>query len=261
MGELPWQLLWLDEVPIGTPHWKTLHKALVRAVVATECREQFHVGRIEIDHDWKAYRSCWSRNHRQNMSRSARRLAREGVVRFDRHTQLAPEEVETRLRHGWEVEDRSWKGRAGTAVLRTPGMSAFFHRQAGQLARWGQLELDFLSLDGRPIAFAYGMNAKGVFHSCKVGYDPQYAAYSPGQLLRYHLLEHLHADPESRAIDCMGPITDAHRSWRPAACAMGRVAIAPRRLLGRVALRAYQHCWPLLGGFQGKTAPATGASC
>lgn len=248
--ELPWQLLRLEDVIPDAPRWKAFLEALARAAVPADYHEQLQIGRIDIDHDWQAYKMRWSRRHRQQMARYARRLSQEGHVQLVMHSQLPPEQVEALMRRGFEVEDRSWKGVAGTSVLRSPGMFDFFCRQAEQLARWGQLELAFLECGSHPIAFAYGLTAKGVYHSYKTGYDPRYATYSPGQLLRYYLFEHFFSQPQRRAIDYMAP-TDAHRKWRPTIYAAGRLILAPRGLLGRTALRAYKCChllWPLVGG-------------
>lgn len=258
-AELPWQLLWLDEVALEASRFAALQRAIVRAGMAADGHQRFQVGWIEIGQDWEAYRRRWSRKHRQQMSRHRRRLQAEGGLRFRTLRQLAPEQVEAWMRRGFEIEDRSWKGEAGTSVLRAAGMFGFFVRQARQLADWGQLQLSFLEAGGRPVAFAYGMHAKGVYHSCKGGYDPRYATHSPGQLLRYHMLEAFHAQPECRAMDCLGPITEAHRQWKPATYAVGRLVVAPRGRLGRMILQAYKHFWPQvrrLRGTPGSDRPA-----
>ena len=122
-------------------------------------------------------------------------------------------------------------------------MFRFFVRQAEQLAHWGQLETAALRLDGRMLAFVYGFRAKGVYFAHKIGYDPRFAAFSPGQLLFYHILEQLHSDGETRALDFMGPMNQSLSRWRPATYGVGRVALAPRRWLGRAAMYAYQHWW------------------
>lgn len=250
--DLPWQLFWLDEVAVDAPRWKAFLAAVARAAMAAHYQEQGRIGRIEIDHDWDAYKHRWSRKHRQQMARHARRLAERGEVQLRLLSQLAPEEVEGWMRRGFEVEDRSWKGRAGTSVVRTPGMLDFFTRQAEQLARWGQLELAFLECGGQPIAFSYGLRAKGVYHSLKVGYDSRYASYSPGQLLRYYLYRQFFGDPWRRAIDHM-TFSEAHQKWQPTTYCVGRLVIAPRRLLARAVLHAYRHCWPYVRRLRGIT--------
>jgi CelD/BcsL family acetyltransferase involved in cellulose biosynthesis len=246
MGKLPWPLLWLDGVSLSAARWHALLRALDRAGLRTYRRPRFEVGLIPIDHDWEACKRRWSKNHRRKMTKRLRQLTSQGDVRLEMQAQLPPQQVRPWIQRGFEVEDRSWKGEAGTSVLRAPGMFDLFVRQAELAAKWGQLELAFLELKGRPIAFRYGWNAKGIYHSCKVGYDAQYAAYSPGQLLMYSMLQKFHGGPERRAIDCMGPISDATSKWRPTRYIEGRVVVALGPIVGRAALGVYQHGWPLV---------------
>jgi len=127
-------------------------------------------------------------------------------------------------------------------VLQTPGMFEYFLSMAHQLNEWGQFSLAFLELDGRPIAFEYGWFAKGVYHSLKVGYDEQYAQYSPGQLLVAHILEHFHRNHSCHRFDCLGPLTDSMSKWTDRTYVLSRLTLAPRGL-GRipVLLRNYKN--------------------
>lgn len=248
---LPWPLLWLDEAPLETTRWQSLHWAFGRAAAATLATVQYRVAQIDVGDDWESYRRSWSRKHRQNMASAERRLGGRGDVRLATLCDLAPQEVEVWLRRGFEVEHRGWKGRAGSSVLAAPGIYPFFAAQARQLAEWRQLELNFLEAGGRPIAFAYGMAAKGVYHSCKIGYDPEYADYSPGQLLRCRMLERFYASGECRRLDCQGPLSAAHAAWRPATYGVGRLVVAPGRRLGRAVLESYRRLRPLVRRLRG----------
>jgi CelD/BcsL family acetyltransferase involved in cellulose biosynthesis len=96
----------------------------------------------------------------------------------------------------------------------------------------------------RPVAFSYGLAAKSVFHSIKVGYDPEFGAQHPGQLLRYHLLERFFTEPGCKALDFQGPMTAAHAAWLPEPYTVGRLAVAPRSRWGRLAVQAYKNLWP-----------------
>jgi len=242
-GELPWQLLWLNEAVPEAPRWQAMLRACQRSTVSATYHERYRVGRVDIGQSWDTYRRRLPKSHRQGMNRAAKRLAGEGDVRYEMHSRRNVTEVELWLRSAFEVEDRGWKGEAGTSVLRAPGMFRFFVRQAEQLARWGQLETAALHLDGRMLAFVYGFRAKGVYFAHKIGYDPRFAAFSPGQLLFDHILEQLHLGGDARALDFMGPLNQSLSRWRPQTYGIGRVAIAPRRLLGRAALYAYEHWW------------------
>ena len=153
-----------------------------RAGMTVAEHPRWQVGWVGIDHDWPAYKARWSRKHRQKMTWSLRRMEARSEMRLAVYSQLARGEVAAMMGQCFEIEDCGWKGRAGTSVLRTPGMVEFFTRQAELAAQRGQLELALLHCGGRPMAFCYGLSAKGVFHSVKTSYDPEFARESPGQL-------------------------------------------------------------------------------
>ena len=240
---LPWQLLWLNEAVPESLRWQSLLRACDRAAMPAAYHERFRVGRVTIGRNWSLYQKRLPKSHRQGMARAAKRLACEGDVQYEMHSQLDVSEVEPWLREAFELEDCGWKGKAGTSVLRTPGMFRFFVGQAQQLARWGQLETAALRLDGRLLAFICGFRAKGVYFAHKISYDPRLAAFSPGQLLFYQVLEQLHNSSDTWALDFMGPLNQALSRWRPESYGIGRVAIAPRRWLGRTAMYAYKNWW------------------
>ncbi|MDZ7618844.1 MAG: GNAT family N-acetyltransferase [Patescibacteria group bacterium] len=237
LGLLPWDGLRLDDVEGDAPRWQHAFAAFDRVGIPVHFRPEMAPGRLDVHGDWNAYRLTWSRRHRQQMARHARELASLGRVELRLLDQLPAEEVERWLSVGFEIEDRGWKGREGTSVGRTPGMFAFYLEQARELARQGELVLALLMVNEQPIAFAYGMCAKGVYRSYKVGYDPEFSRYSPGQMLRYHLLERFFHDPRYRGVDYITP-TPAHLHWHPERYRVGRLYVARRGMLGRCLVSA-----------------------
>jgi hypothetical protein len=240
LAQCEWPLLWLDEAILEAPRWRIFEQGIDKYRFKKVIRPRWQVGRLRIDGDWEACQARWSRKHRQHLSWLARQLEKEGKVELILHSRLAPDQATLYMRQALEIENLGWKGQTGGSVLSRPGMSEFFIRQAEQLAAWGQLELVFLQCGGRPIAVCYGQNAKGVFHSAKIGYDPEFARYSPGQLLRYFLLKRFYGEPGRAAIDFLGPMTEAHAHWRPETYTVARLAVALQPM-GRVAVWAYKH--------------------
>lgn len=240
LRHLPWQLLLLDGMMPGRPAWQSILRQMASAGMTCDLRTRWRAGRLEIHHDWQHYLGGLSRKHRQRIASRLRRLAARGEVQFQLLSQIPPDAVEPWLTKAFEIEDCGWKGDAGTSVMKTPGIFNFLLRQGRQLATWGQLEVALLSCGDRPVAFCYGASAKGVFHSCKIGYDPAYAEFSPGHLLQYHLLQAFHSDPRRLVVDYQGPATEYHVHWRPATYAIARLAVSPRGLAGRMALWGYR---------------------
>jgi CelD/BcsL family acetyltransferase involved in cellulose biosynthesis len=254
LRDLPWPWLWL-QVTLDASRWQRFAAVADHAGMASDCRPDWYVPVIPITHDWEACQQGWSKKHLTKMVKAERHLAERGRVEFCDYSHLGPNEVPPWLRRAFEIEDLSWKGAAGTSVLRAPGMLEFFVRQAQQLADWGQLELAFLAVGGRPISFVYGFRGKGVCYWHKIGYDPEFRCSTPGQLLQYHVLKRLHDDPGCHAVDCLGPLTDALAKWKPGVRTAGRLLVAPGAWRGRLAVHACRHWWPRIRRLLGRPAP------
>jgi CelD/BcsL family acetyltransferase involved in cellulose biosynthesis len=240
---LPWPLLWLNDAIVDAPRWQAIGRVCRNTGLSVVEHARYPVAKIDVADDWDAFQKRLSRTHRQGTQKAMRRLEALGELRLEMQSQLAPEEVHAWLEKVFAVEDSSWKGASGSSVLRAPGMNDFFLGQARQLAEWGQLEIAVLQLEGHPIASCFGFSAKGVYHAHKIGYDPKYGHYSPGQVMFWKILEQMHAAGTWRAFDCIGPLTEATSRWRPSTYTIGRMAIATRAT-GRIALGAYRRFWP-----------------
>lgn len=234
-------LVWLDAVRFQSPRWQALLGAAARAGLPASAQLQALVGQVEIDHDWDDYQSRWSKGHRRKMKSACRQAAAAGGVRLRVERPAAGRDVETLVRRGFEVEHRGWKGAAGSSVLSQPGMLEFYVEQAQRMAAAGCLELALLEHRGEPIAFEYGLAAKGTYYSYKVGYDESFAELTPGQLLRYELLERFYEDPQRKLFDFAGPISRATASWSTRVEAVGRIVIGAPTVAGRFAGALYRH--------------------
>src|SRR6185437_4451802 len=182
----------------------------------------------------------WSKGHRRKMKIAGRKAKAAGGVQLRWHDRLQPDQVAPLVRAAFELEHRGWKGAAGGSVLSQPGMLEYYCEQGRRLAAAGCLELAFLEHRGMPIAFEYGLAAKGVYYSYKVGYDERFAELTPGQLLRYELLERFHGDPNRRLVDFAGPLSEATAKWSTRVEPVGRLVIGSSTLAGRIAGVAYR---------------------
>ncbi len=261
LDRLPWNLVWLDTVPVERPHWTRLLEAVQRRGLSADYHEQFRVALFDVAGDWTEFCKSRSRNHKRQMSKLTRDMQDEPRLAFHFETNPDREQVSRRMASFFDVEDRSWKGDAGSSILRSEGMPEFLTRQAEQMAEWGQLNLAWLSYDDQPIAFEYSWSAKGHYHPFKVGYDAAYSSFSPGQLLTICVLQKLFEDPSRVAMDCLGPLNQASQRWRPNTYGVGRLVIAPNRILGQALLYAYKNVWPVVRRLRdGKRASSPVAS-
>lgn len=251
LNDIPWPLLRLSPIAVDSPRWQALIEAAMRRGLEVLTTPSQRIGQIHINGCWNDYQASWSGNHRRHIRKAAKRAMLAGNIELEVRTCVSADELPGLLRLGCEIEDRSWKGAEGTSILRAPAMFDWYLRQAERMAALGHLQLTFLKHDGRAIAFEYGYRAKSAYFSAKVGYDPAYAAFSPGQLLRAMLLERFFATREVRLVDFWGPLTDATAKWVNDDYDVGRIVIAPRRLASRLALAGYsvaRNCWRTVTG-------------
>ncbi len=236
---VPWRVLSWDEIPLDSHPWAHFQQALLRAGYPLEILPRFTSGRVLAQPAWTDYWSDRTKKHRHNMRRNWNRLQQLGAARADYFSRVDDEQLEPLLRQGFEIENRSWKGTQSTSVLQAPGMFEFFLGQARLLNQLGMLRLAFLLLDRQPIAFDYGLAAGNCFHRIKIGYDPAYAGYSPGQLLCFQEVLRLHQRGEEKCIDFLGPLSPALAAWTNQAYTVGRLVCARPGVAGRSALQAY----------------------
>ncbi len=164
------------------------------------------------------------------MRKALRRAEKEGGVQLDVRRPQTAEEVRQLLSEGFEVEHRSWKGQTGSSVFASPQVFDFHVRQATCLAQHGLLELTFLRHGSKPIAFEYGWSTGGVYYTPKVGFDEGYSRFTPGQLLRYLVLEKAFANEQLDTIDYLGPLSDATAKWITSSYPVSRLIVATGKL-------------------------------
>jgi CelD/BcsL family acetyltransferase involved in cellulose biosynthesis len=251
MRHAPWPLIRLESIALDQSRWQSLAAAARRAGLGVHVQTDCQVGRVCLPDDWQQYEAGWSANHRRHMRRAERRALADGPLELCTYENPTGPQLRKLLERGFEIEDRGWKGTAGTSVRKHAQLAEFLVRQSEQLAAWRQLVLVFLEHRGRAIAFELGHTAKGVYFSTKVGYDPAYADYTPGQLLRLLWLRKLHAQGVVRVVDFWGPLVEATAKWSNDRYRAGRIMIAMPGFAGRglfalygLARRAKQSCAP-----------------
>jgi len=232
-------LFWFDMVPIDARHWQAMVDALRRRGLDVDVHHRWDVGQVALDGNVEAYLGSRSKHLRRSLRKDARRLEEKAPLEFCLEQRFTPELVQQRLREVFTIEDRSWKGAAGGSVLRQGAMFEFYRQQALRLADWGELRLGRLRHAGRTIAFDLGWMGKGVYHSYKVSYDPDYRRFGPGHLLHERLVRALADQGDLRAIDFQGPQTEALAAWSTHSYPIARLVIAPRRHGGRALWVAY----------------------
>ncbi len=147
---------------------------------------------------------------RANLRRRRRQLEKAGALSVERFTGI--EGLAERLDEGFALERSGWKGKLGTAIAQDNRTRAFYTEVAKGAALHGYLSLFFLRLDGRPIAFHFGLIYDGVYSVPKLAYDEELRGASPGLVL----LEEAIKDGISRGLrgyDFLGAEAEWKNKW------------------------------------------------
>ena len=152
-----------------------------RRPAATVMREERAMLRSDLSPD-DYFANSLSTKKRKELRRQQRRLSELGELSIERVTGTTgmPAWSEEFL----ELEQRSWKGSAGSAMASETQNKALFEQAMLGAARRDRLERLTMRLDGRPIAMLASFLCPPAACAFKTTFDEDFARYSPGVLLQ-----------------------------------------------------------------------------
>ena len=136
---------------------------------------------IRLGGDYETFFSSLGAGCRFNLTKRYQRLRRMGPVDVEVITHR--NQVDEAMLDGLRIEAAAWKGENGTAMISDGAVTEFYTRLAKDQADLGQLRLNFLRVAGKRIAFSYVLQNRKRLCAVKIGYDPEYHGYSPGNML------------------------------------------------------------------------------
>jgi CelD/BcsL family acetyltransferase involved in cellulose biosynthesis len=142
---------------------------------------------ISLADGYEAFFGNLKNGAQYNLTKRYARLRKKGAV--DIEIISNPADVNAALSDGLRIEAAAWKGRAGTAIISDPTVADFYIRLARREANLGRLRLAFLRFCGKRIAFNYLIRSGKKLYGIKIGYDPDYHMYSPGNMLLNLILQ------------------------------------------------------------------------
>jgi CelD/BcsL family acetyltransferase involved in cellulose biosynthesis len=165
---------------------------------------------ITLPSGWGAMEGKISTKFRANLRRRRKRLKEHGDVSVERIGNGPA--MMAQLDEGLMLESGGWKGARGTAICQEPATLGFYTTLARQCAAEDRLALWFLRLDGRVVAFQFGLQHQGRYLLLKPAYDEALAGCSPGQLLMEDVVRDCIAHGLDE-FDFLGPDMPWKRDW------------------------------------------------
>lgn len=191
-----WDLIELTGLEPDDSSLSELALALERRGALVHWRPGFHRWRIDLPRTWDEYLATLSKPHRKQVRRAQRRMFESG--RVQRHVAVDADS----LGDGWSVLTRLHGRRRASlgqaSIFDSPPFAAFHGELAERLLAAGQLHLEWLTLDGRPIAAEHGFADELAIYSYQTGIEPDVLDEGPGHLatiavLRAAIAEGFHA--------------------------------------------------------------------
>ena len=142
---------------------------------------------IPIDCGWNDYYASLGKNIRSDLRRRSNRLAKLGKAEFVRLHEVGDAKRTLEIIKSihvacrWARGERSWY----TDDKRSRFVSLILKRFSDR--KW--LDLVFLKLNGRIIAYYLGFAYNGVVHFWNTGFDPEFSSLGPGKLLLHHWIK------------------------------------------------------------------------
>jgi CelD/BcsL family acetyltransferase involved in cellulose biosynthesis len=167
----------IDLVPVRTDSvvYTSLQKIASQRGFRTTCEQTDISLDMPLPSTWDDYLKHLTGKQRHELKRKVRRLNEMGNMAYRTSTDVNAQELETFL----ELFRNS---RNDKADFLTPEMELFFKSIVEAMAGAGFLRLNFMELDGKPVAATLCFDYRNCMYLYNSGYDPEYGWLSAGLL-------------------------------------------------------------------------------
>jgi CelD/BcsL family acetyltransferase involved in cellulose biosynthesis len=202
-AKIPYSTLMVEDLRVDSPLRRRIDRsAAIRRNFWIHCPSppQKH-WLLRLPDSMSSFNTWLGPKHRSQLKSKERKLSAAcgSPVRLERVTR--PDEVPAYLEAVSTISKLSWQGRKlGQKVEAGDKQSV----RIAEYAAKGWLRGYVLRSDNAPIAFVIGFQSDGTFYYMQVGYDPNWAAYSPGNVTLYRLIEDLYAHDTPAVVDYGG---------------------------------------------------------
>lgn len=144
---------------------------------------------LSLPRDWGLFLDGLSSNRRYDFRRKRKCLEKSGKVttRIIRPTLL---ELPVLMQEALSVEDKCWKGRQGSSLLKNSKLRSFFESYSRKACDNDSMRLCYIDIDGTPISMHVAVESYDAFWVLKLGYDEALSKCSPGVQLAMETIEY-----------------------------------------------------------------------
>ncbi len=190
-----WEILDFRWTPPESLDSATTLKLLAEKGLSVQTRIRHQTSMIDLEGNWEDYVASRSKSWRSHFRRQRKKLAAAGKARFERYRPRGEQHGEVDPR--WDLFDTcvalaevSWQGSSKTGnTLNHPEVRDFLHTVHESACKLGCVDMNLLYVDERPISFAYNYCFQGHVFALRLGFDPDSAKLSPGNMVETMAIE------------------------------------------------------------------------
>ncbi len=211
LNNINWYIFAIGQLNAASTSFKLIKKLSNTHNVRIFKKEEFKGDpHIKGDILWQDYHAGLSKHLKKNLAQASRRLNMLGRLNMVEVNTI--ENLDEKLQMAFKTEASGWKGKSGTAISCIAEAEGFYTEFAHIAIKEGWLRLLMLNLDNENLAFLYELKYKNQFESCKLGYNQDYAKYSPGSLLILKAIEKMF-DQGFKKYSLQGEADGYKRQW------------------------------------------------
>jgi len=223
-AQRPWDLLELGTVSANDQTLARLLDRLAERDHIIHRRKAVSCWRLELPATWDDYLATLSRSHRKQVRRFERRLLDPGRARLRRVE--GEEDLHRGLHLLADLHQRRRESLGDRGCFASARFSSFHYEVAFRLLRAGRLRLQWLELDGTPVAAEYHVLGPQVIYAYQSGIDPASLDEEPGTLITLACLKQAIADG-IKAFDFLRGDETYKAHWRAKPLAMQDIRVVP----------------------------------
>jgi CelD/BcsL family acetyltransferase involved in cellulose biosynthesis len=186
VGEEAWDLFAMTSIPDESESLRHLQEAGQDCGLASYVEVGVQSPFLPLAGSWNEYLASRSSNFRSDMRRKWNKCSAAGM-RVEEIRDLAG--LDSALDAILQIEERSWKQRAGTSIPIQNVAVRFYRSFLAKAAErhWLRLYLGFI--EGRPISYDMGVLLNERYYMLKTGFDESFGQLSPGVYMRQHVVK------------------------------------------------------------------------
>ena len=174
----------LQQFPKNSPNYAPLMSVLkekgyaFRESVIEKCPY------LSISDGWEDYYASVSNKHRYDIRRCKRRLEEQGKLSFTRFNVVDQKHIDEFS----QINIQRQRSLNRPSLYENPFKHKFVMAVSRKLNDIGMMDAAALFHNDRMISYVYGFCYRRIHYYWNISFLPEYARYSPGKILLYHLL-------------------------------------------------------------------------